>query len=74
MLIQEQLINDIKQLPEPTLKVISAVVKEFLAIKNNQAEVREKNSRAAMFGCMRGQYKIADDFDAPIEDFKEYME
>ena len=25
-------------------------------------------------GCMRGKFKIADDFDAPLEDFKEYME
>ena len=33
-----------------------------------------KISRAAMFGCMRGQFKMADDFDAPLEDFKEYME
>ena len=33
-----------------------------------------KKSREAMFGCLRGEYKIADDFDAPLEDFKEYME
>ena len=33
-----------------------------------------KMSRADVFGCMRGQFKMADDFDAPLEDFKEYME
>ena len=33
-----------------------------------------KMSREAMFGCMRGLFKMADDFDAPLEDFKEYME
>jgi len=33
-----------------------------------------KMSREAVFGCMRGQFKMADDFDAPLEDFKEYME
>ena len=33
-----------------------------------------KMSRAAMFGCMRGQFKMADDFDAPLEEFREYME
>ena len=33
-----------------------------------------KMSREAMFGCMRGQFRMADDFDAPLEDFKEYME
>jgi len=32
-----------------------------------------KKSRAEMFGCMRDEYIIADDFDAPLDDFKEYM-
>jgi len=26
-----------------------------------------------VFGCAKGQFKIADDFDAPLEDFKDYM-
>ena len=25
-------------------------------------------------GCMKGKMRMADDFDAPLEDFKEYME
>jgi len=33
-----------------------------------------KMSRETMFGCLRGQFKMSDDFDAPMEDFKEYME
>jgi len=33
-----------------------------------------KMSREAMLGCMRGQFRMTDDFDAPLEDFKEYME
>jgi len=32
-----------------------------------------KMTRAEMFGCMRGQFKMADDFDAPLDDFREYM-
>jgi len=34
---------------------------------------KPKMSRAEMFGCMRGQFEMADDFDAPLDDFKEYM-
>jgi len=30
-------------------------------------------SREAVFGCMRGQFTMADDFNAPLDDFKEYM-
>jgi len=33
-----------------------------------------KMTREEVFGCMRGQFEITDDFDAPLEDFKEYME
>ena len=37
--------------------------------------VKPRNKpRTEMFGCLRGEYKIADDFDAPLDDFKEYME
>jgi hypothetical protein len=25
------------------------------------------------FGCSKGKYRMADDFDAPLEDFKDYM-
>jgi len=35
---------------------------------------KPKRTRAEVFGCMRGKFKMADDFDAPLEDFKEYME
>ena len=26
-----------------------------------------------VFGCAKGQFQIADDFDEPLEDFKDYM-
>jgi DNA-damage-inducible protein J len=32
-----------------------------------------KMSRTEMLGCMRGQFTMSDDFDAPLDDFKEYM-
>ena len=36
-------------------------------------ERRPKMSREDVFGCMRGQFKMSDDFNAPLEDFQEYM-
>ena len=36
--------------------------------------IPDKMSRETMFGCMRGQFTMAEDFDAPLEDFMEYME
>ena len=37
-------------------------------------EKKPKMTMRETLGCMRGQFKMADDFDAPLEDFKEYME
>jgi hypothetical protein len=39
-----------------------------------QSQIKPKMSRESVFGCMRGQFTMADDFDAPLNDFKEYME
>jgi addiction module RelB/DinJ family antitoxin len=39
-----------------------------------QPQMKPKMSRESVFGCMRGQFKMADDFDEPLDDFKEYME
>ena len=33
----------------------------------------KKLTRQETLGCMRGKFKMADDFDAPLEEFKEYM-
>jgi DNA-damage-inducible protein J len=44
------------------------------AIKNEPEAVSETRPRTEMFGCLRGQYTMSDDFDAPLEDFREYME
>jgi hypothetical protein len=29
--------------------------------------------RIPRFGCAKGTFQMADDFDAPLDDFKEYM-
>jgi hypothetical protein len=26
-----------------------------------------------VFGCAKGQFRVSEDFDAPLDDFKEYM-
>jgi len=32
-----------------------------------------KNGERGGFGCAKGKYRMAEDFDAPLEDFKDYM-
>ena len=35
--------------------------------------VGEQEKRVPVFGCAKGKYRMAEDFDAPLEDFKDYM-
>jgi len=42
------------------------VILTFTPAKNEPQKV-------PVFGCAKGKYHMADDFDAPLEDFKDYM-
>ena len=41
---------------------------EFLKAKQKKEKVKERK-----FGCAKGMIVVHDDFDAPLEDFKEYL-
>ena len=69
MSVKEQLINDIKQLPDYALQAISIIVKEIIALYS-----KNETERHPVFGSGKGKMWIADDFDAPLEDLREYME
>jgi hypothetical protein len=43
----------------------------ILTFTPKTAEQERKKERE--FGCLKGQIWMADDFDAPLEDFKDYM-
>jgi hypothetical protein len=38
-----------------------------------EAHQAPADERRPVFGCAKGQFWMADDFDAPLEEFKEYM-
>jgi DNA-damage-inducible protein J len=45
------------------------------SVRRYKPDIAEKpKPRAAMFGSMRDEYKMSDDFDAPLDDFEEYMQ
>ena len=46
----------------------------IVTVLEEPPEAVPKMSREEVFGCMRGQIWMADDFDEPLEDFAEYME
>lgn len=47
-------------------------VADFIAFLQQKAKV-EKKSKDRPFGIAKGLIEIADDFDEPLEDFKDYM-
>ncbi len=66
---EKAILNQIQQLPEQ-LKQEVLHYAEFLQ-KKYAAQNRKNKDRKA--GSAKGKYKLAPDFDAPLEDFKEYM-
>lgn len=72
---QVTVIEAIAQLPD----LIAAAVRgeEVLIGENGNVvklvPVTQANSKR-VFGSAKGTFQMADDFDAPLEDFKEYLE
>ncbi|MCL2108792.1 MAG: DUF2281 domain-containing protein [Oscillospiraceae bacterium] len=70
MELRQQLHRDIELLPESVLIMVS----DFISLNTPQiSEAQTKRTREEFLGCMRGQFNMAEDFDAPLDDFKEYM-
>ena len=58
---------------ERNLVEIHRMLNGRMDIPTHLCNSSSKMAREEMLGCMRGKFKMADDFDAPLEDFKEYM-
>jgi len=43
-------------------------------ISADEVETQESDGLPNGWGCMKGKMWMADDFDEPLEDFREYME
>ena len=66
---EKVILSQIQQLPEQLQQEVLHYV-EFLQAKYNTQSGKRKNRKA---GSAKGKYELAPDFDAPLEDFKEYM-
>ncbi len=66
-----QLIQQISSLPKDLQKQVADFV-EFLKTKS-EAESESKEKKNRQFGKFKGLISMSDDFDEPLEDFKEYM-
>ncbi|MCL1820702.1 MAG: DUF2281 domain-containing protein [Oscillospiraceae bacterium] len=58
----------------PQISLPNRTTKPYKEAFPNPQSGMKKPPRELMFGYLRGEYVIANDFDAPLADFKEYME
>lgn len=49
-------------------------VRVVLEIKDKPEEPQTERPRKRVFGSAKGLIRMAEDFDEPLEDFREYME
>ncbi len=67
--IKLDIFRKIDNLPEQELLKINDLLQQYLV------EEKPVTKKQRQFGSMKGLViKMADDFDAPMEDFKEYMQ
>lgn len=46
---------------------------EFLLQRYRKKNLQEGNPRLKLYGMYQGQIWMAEDFDAPLDDFQDYM-
>jgi hypothetical protein len=61
-----------EQLPDDYKQEASDFI-EFLLSKANQNSFDQKPLKRDGLGSLKGQIKMSDDFDEPLEEFREYM-
>jgi hypothetical protein len=68
----EKVLTEVAQLDQKEqLQLVSHLVNRW-QLQESILPVK-KFSRKDLFGCMQGKIKIAEDFNAPLSDFAEYM-
>lgn len=63
-----QLYNQLTLLPEKLKKEVEKFV-EYLLYKENHSKPIKKRQ----FGCAKGKISMLNNFDEPLDDFKDYM-
>ena len=69
---------DISQVKQQLPQILEQDIEETIIITKQGLPIAKivgisKKKKQREFGSAKGLIKMADDFDAPLEDFKEYM-
>lgn len=72
MTTEKQIYLSVSQLPEYLKQEVLHYI-EFLSHRQDEQTRLLTPSKKRVFGSAKGKYQLATDFDAPLEDFKDYM-
>ncbi len=73
MILQKQLFEEIKLIPAEKYAEIYDFL-HYLRLSLSQEKTEKKSfKKTPKFGFAKGTFKMAEDFDEPLEDFKDYM-
>jgi hypothetical protein len=70
-MLQDEIVSNLEKLPEIYLKEILDF-SDFLLSKVNYTYNNVDGKRGG-YGARKGDFIMSDDFDEPLEDFKDYM-
>jgi hypothetical protein len=69
VMTEQQIINQLNLMPENLKKEVL----DFIGYLLNKYSVDKEVKKVPQFGSAKGKYTLSNDFDAPLDDFKEYM-
>jgi hypothetical protein len=67
------ILEQLQKLPEPMQQKALQYIESLLAEHEQEEEGTKQINRKDAFGIWKDQILMAEDFDAPLEDLKEYM-
>ncbi len=75
-MVQPTILEKLEKLPEPLQTEVLHYIEFLLEKHTTQPTQEETPKKRRLAGSMKGTFvlPLPDDFDEPLEDFKEYME
>lgn len=72
MMLETQILESLQQLPDSLQQEVLHYI-EFLKTRYATPAPQLTQPKKRQAGRLKGKIVLAEDFDAPLEDFKEYM-
>jgi Protein of unknown function (DUF2281) len=73
IMLETAILNHLEKLPESLKEDVLHYVEALVAQHSKTLVTSEKPKKRGALGILKGRIKIADNFDEPLEDFKDYM-